>query len=195
MKFFHATIFAVMLVLVGAPMLRAQQPEEKPKQQEEKKPPPAAKEKEKSKPDERAKPEPKPDKEKSKQEPDKAKPQKEQERAPAQERKEQERAPTQQRQPTTERNQGATAERGSHKNVRRIPPERFQASFGREHHFRVQRRDDRHFEYSGYTFEVVEVFPAGWSYDDDCYLEEDGDDYYLVDVVHPELRVLVVIVG
>ena len=178
MKFFHATIFAVMLAFMGAPMVRAQQPEEKPKQQEEKKPPPAAKEKEKPAPDERAKPE------KSKQEPDKAKPQKEKEKAPAQ-----------QRQSTaTERNQGATAQRGSHKNARSIPPERFQASFGREHHFRVQRRDDRHFEQGGFVFEVVEVFPA-WAFDDDCFIEEDGDDYYLVDVVHPELRVLVVIVS
>jgi hypothetical protein len=42
---------------------------------------------------------------------------------------------------------------------------------------------------------VVEVWPARWSFDDDCYIEEDGDDYYLVDTVHPEIRVLVVVVS
>jgi len=59
----------------------------------------------------------------------------------------------------------------------------------------VQRSGDRRFQYSGYSFELVEVWPAEWSYDDECYIEEEGDDYYLVDVVHPEIRVLVVIVG
>ena len=34
------------------------------------------------------------------------------------------------------------------------------------------------FHYGGYWFQVVDVWPAGWPYEDDCYLEEDGDDYY-----------------
>ena len=55
--------------------------------------------------------------------------------------------------------------------------------------------DNRRFRYSGYWFEVVEVWPAGWSFDDDCYIAEDGDDYYLIDVVHPEIRVLVIVVS
>jgi len=188
MKFLHAAAFAVMLSLTSVPVLYAQEPnqeKEKPKQQDEekKKQPPAAKEKPQPKPDERAKSEPQSDREKSKQEVDKPKQQKQQEKT------------TKEQQKQSEPNQSATGERGTHKNVRRIPPERFQANFGREHHFRVQRRGDRRFQYGGYQFEVVEVWPVGWSYDDDCYLEEDGDDYYLVDVVHPEVRVLVVIVG
>jgi len=188
MKFLHAAAFALVLSLASVPVLYAQEPDqEKPKQQDEekKKQPPAAKEKPQPKPDERAKSEPQPDREKSKQELDKPKQEKQQEKATKQQRK----------QSVSEPNQSATAERGSHKNVRRIPPERFQTSFGRQHTFRVQRRGDRQFQYGGYVFEVVEVWPVGWSYDDDCYIEEDGDDYYVVDVLHPEVRVLVVIVG
>jgi len=190
MKFLHGAAFAVILTVAGAPILSAQEPQQdkdKPKQQEEeKKKQPAAKEKPRTKPDERPKSEPQPDKEKAKQETDKQKhQQKEQEKTTKQ----------QQKQSTSEPSQSATSQHGSRTNVRRIPPEHFRANFGREHHFRVQRSGDRRFAYGGYSFELVEVWPAGWSYDDECYIEEDGDDYYLVDVVHPEIRVLVVIVG
>ena len=61
--------------------------------------------------------------------------------------------------------------------------------------FRVTQRDDQRFHYGGYWFEVVNAWPAGWSYEDDCYIEEDGDDYYLVDFIHPEFRILVIVVG
>jgi cytoskeletal protein RodZ len=77
----------------------------------------------------------------------------------------------------------------------RIPAEKFQSSFGREHHFRVQHLDDRHrFQYGGYWFEVAQPWPAGWSYDDDCYIEDDGGDYYLVDLIHPGIHILVIVV-
>jgi hypothetical protein len=191
MKFLHAAAFAVILTVAGAPILSAQEPQQdkdKPKQQEEekKKQPPAPKEKPQNKPDERPKSETQPDKEKSKQDTDKQKhQQKEQEKATKQ----------QQKQSTSEASQSATSQHGSRTNVRRIPAEHFRANFGREHHFRVQRSGGRGFRYGGYSFELVEVWPAEWSYDDECYIEEDGDDYYLVDVVHPEIRVLVVIVG
>jgi len=187
MKFLHAAAFAVILTVAGAPMLSAQEPQQdkdKPKQQEEekKKQPPAPKEKPQTKPDERPKSEPQPDREKSKQDTDKQKHQQ----------KEQEKAT---KQSTSEASRSVTSQHGSRTNVRRIPPEHFRANFGREHHFHVQRSGDRHFRYGGYSFELVEVWPAEWSYDDECYIEEDGDDYYLVDVIHPEIRVLVVIVG
>jgi hypothetical protein len=77
----------------------------------------------------------------------------------------------------------------------RIPTEKFQASFGREHHFRVQHLDARHrFQYGGYWFEVAQPWPAGWSYDDDCYIEDDGGAYYLVDLIHPDIHILVIVV-
>ena len=83
----------------------------------------------------------------------------------------------------------------SHGKGERIPPQKFQTDFGRDHHFRVKHLEQgRRFEYSGYSFELVEAWPAGWSYEDECYIEQDADGYYLVDVIHPEVRVLVIVV-
>jgi hypothetical protein len=189
MKFLHTAAFAVILTVAGAPALCAQQPEQdkdKPKQQEEKKKQPPAKETTQPKPDERPKNEAKPDKDKEKPKPDMDK----KNQQPREDQKANRQ--TQERQaPETSRHE----QRGSQRNVRRIPEEHFRANFGREHHFRVERRDERHFQYRGYVFEYVEVWPSDWSYDDECYIEEDGDDYYLMNVRHPGVRILVVIVG
>jgi hypothetical protein len=97
--------------------------------------------------------------------------------------------------PDARTSQDRNSQRGNNANTRRIPDDRYRASFGREHHFRVARRSDRRFEYEGYAFEYVDAWPSEWSYDDECYIVLDGDDYYLVDVVHPELRIRVIIVG
>lgn len=77
-----------------------------------------------------------------------------------------------------------------------IAQEKFEAHFGREHHFHAHiHRGDPRFEYAGYTFEYVEVWPAEWSYDDAFYIDYYDDDYYLCDVEHPEVRLVVIVVG
>lgn len=185
------------LAIAGSPV-RTQEPDEKekPKQQEPKKQP-EPKAKPAQEPDDKAKPKPKPKPEEApppKPQPDERqqKPQKEQEKQQKEQaKKEKGRPPQEQTAPQNNHKQRASGK------GQRIPQEKFRASFGREHHFRVARGggDNRRFQYSGYWFEVVEVWPAGWSFDDDCYIEEDGDDYYLVDVVHPEIRVVVIVVS
>ena len=185
------------LAIAGSPPLTQEpDPKEKPKQEEPKKQSPP---KPNQEPDEKpkAKPEnpkqepappPKPPKQEERQQPDEKERQKQQKE---QAKRENNRPPQEQNVPRDNHKQA-----GAQSKSQRIPPERFRASFGREHHFRVARRgEDRRFQYGGYWFEVVEVWPAGWSFDDDCYIEEDGDDYYLLDVVHPEIRVLVVVVS
>jgi hypothetical protein len=82
----------------------------------------------------------------------------------------------------------------------RIPEEKFRASFGREHHFHVERahivnQAQPEFVYSGYTFELTDPWPAEWSYDDDCYIDYVDDNYYLYDVYHPGIRILVFVIG
>jgi len=182
MKFLHAAAFAVVLTLTSVPALSAQEPDqekEKPKQQDEKeKKQPASKEKEKEKP------QPKPDdRANPKTQPDKEKPGGETERR--------------EQQPQRQEDRSATHEQGrneaNHGGGHRIPEERYRASFGTEHHFRVARRDDRRFEYGGYAFEYVDAWPAAWSYDDDVYIVLIGDDYYLVDVNHPGVRLRLII--
>jgi hypothetical protein len=197
MKIILSSILA--LAIAGSPVA-TQEPDEKekPKQQEPKKQP-EPKAKPAQEPDDKPKPKPKPQQEPAPP-PKQQKPDEKQ-----QQQDEKERQKQQKEQAKKEKNRPAqdqTAPQNSRKQQasgkgQRIPPEKFRSSFGREHHFRVARSggDNRRFQYSGYWFEVVEVWPAGWSFDDDCYIEEDGDDYYLVDVVHPEIRILVIVVS
>ena len=187
MKVFQIAVFSVMLAVAGGPLVSAQEPEpekEKQKQQEEEKkkqPPPKAQPK-----SEEPKSQPLAEQDRQQQDANKQK--------QAEDEKEKKKTPDR-KHSASQSTPGANPQSGTRTNVRRIPQDKFRSSFGSQHHFRVLRRDDRRFQYSGYVFEVVEVWPAGWSYDDECYIEEDGDDYYLVDVVHPETRILVVIAG
>ena len=189
MKFILSSILA--LAIAGVPV-RVQEPDDKskPQQEEPKKKPPEPKPK--TQPEEKAKPKPdKPPNQEPQQQTDEKQREKQQKEHDKQQ-KEQSKTDRKSRQPEQpERRPGAPAK------GQQIPQEKFRSSFGREHHFRVVRSggDDRRFRYGGYWFEVVEVWPAGWAFDDDCYLEEDGDDYYLVDVIHPEMRVLVIVVS
>jgi TolA-binding protein len=88
--------------------------------------------------------------------------------------------------------QPAQRDGGNH-NGRRIREEDFRTHFGREHHFRVARRDDRRFNYGGYWFVYNNPWPSEWSYDDDVYVDESDGEYYLVDPVHPGFRLSIVI--
>src|SRR5262249_27449796 len=194
----------------------AMQDPDKPKQEEPKKEPPPKQEKPKEKPPKPPKPSDQPKPEKPKGEPDKPakppdRPAKQDERAKQDEkqrqkqaedaRKSQDKAQKQEqkeqrdaRQPSSDRSSArATAQARPSGKGRKIEEVKFRQHFGREHHFHVGHIDSgRRFVYSGYSFELVEVWPAGWGYNDDCYIEEDGDDYYLIDLVHPGARVLVI---
>lgn len=86
--------------------------------------------------------------------------------------------------------------RGQGHRGQRIPDDRFRASFGREHHFHVDRtriinQEQPVFVYGGYNFQLAEPWPAEWSFDDDCYIDYVDDDYYLFDAYHPGFRILV----
>jgi hypothetical protein len=84
---------------------------------------------------------------------------------------------------------------GGNRNARRIREEDFRSHFGDEHHFHVERRDDRRFRYSGYWFEFSDPWPADWDYADDVYIDDIDGEYYLVDSVHPGFRLLVIVVN
>jgi hypothetical protein len=190
MKFLHAAAFAAVLALTSVPVVCAQEPDqdkEKPKQQDtEKKKQPADKDKAKPKSDDQAKPDTRNEKDKPKPETDRrAEPQRQDDRA----RQDDKSGARQQQQPAE--NQANRNGNGG----RRIPEERFRVSFGNEHHFRVARGEDRRFAYGGYSFEYVDAWPSDWSYDDDVYIVMDGDDYYLLDANHPNIRLRIIIVG
>jgi hypothetical protein len=88
--------------------------------------------------------------------------------------------------------QQAQRDGGNH-NARRIREEDYHSHFGREHTFRVTRSDNRRFNYGGYWFVYNDPWPAGWSYSDDVYVDEIDGEYYLIDPVHPGIRLLIVV--
>ena len=80
---------------------------------------------------------------------------------------------------------------------RRIADDHFRAHFGREHHFAVRNvqvvEGRPRFSYGGYNFEIVQAWPVGWAYTDDCYIDFIDGSYFLFDLMHPGVRVEVVV--
>ncbi len=97
--------------------------------------------------------------------------------------------------------QDTHAERGGEAregNQRRIADNDFRAHFGRDHRFAPHRMEvvegRPRFSYGGYNFALVDAWPAGWSYDtDDCYVDYVDGNYYLMNVRHPGVRLLLTI--
>ena len=106
-----------------------------------------------------------------------------------QQQKQQQQVAHQQRQGT----QVQQGQRSDHDSGRRIPDDRFRASFGREHHFRVEHVDNRRFHYGGYWFTFTDVWPVGWVYTDDFYIDFIDGQYYLIDLSHPGFQLLLVV--
>jgi len=82
---------------------------------------------------------------------------------------------------------------------RRIPDDQFRTHFGSQHRFHVQRNQIVNVSqpvvvYGGYSFQLVDAWPADWSYDDDCYIDYIDGEYFLFDVLHPGIRIAVFVV-
>lgn len=75
----------------------------------------------------------------------------------------------------------------------RIPDDKFRASFGRSHSFKVNRpvvvNNQTVIQYSGYSFILADPWPAGWAYTDDCYIDYIDGEYFLFDLLHPGVRI------
>ena len=82
---------------------------------------------------------------------------------------------------------------------KRIPDDKFKSSFGRQHTFAIRQpvivENRPRFQYSGYWFEIVDAWPTGWAYTDDCYIDYVDDGYYLFDPLHPGIRIAIMVVG
>jgi hypothetical protein len=75
----------------------------------------------------------------------------------------------------------AQAQRG------RIPDDRFKANFGQGHTFRVSQSDynNHRFQYGGYSFGFVGVWPSNWLYTQSVYVIEIDGVYYLCNASYP----------
>jgi flagellar motor protein MotB len=79
----------------------------------------------------------------------------------------------------------------------RIPDDKFRSNFGRQHTFAVHRATvggQSGFQYGGYSFTFGDAWPVGWAYTDDCYVDYIDGEYFLFDVLHPGVRLAVVVV-
>ncbi len=89
--------------------------------------------------------------------------------------------------------QQAGAQRGGH-----IPDDKFRANFGRSHTVVINRpvivEGQPRFQYGGYSFNIVDAWPVGWAYTDQCYIDYVDGEYFLFDLLHPGVRVAIVVV-
>jgi hypothetical protein len=80
----------------------------------------------------------------------------------------------------------------------RIPDDKFRANFGRQHTVVINRptivEGHPRFQYSGYWFTIVDVWPADWAYTDDCYIDYVDGEYFLFDLSHPGVRIAISVV-
>jgi hypothetical protein len=69
----------------------------------------------------------------------------------------------------------------------RIPADKFKASFGQQHTFRVTQSDysNHRFQYGGYSFGFVDPWPSNWLYTQNVYVIEINGVYYLCNASYP----------
>jgi len=69
----------------------------------------------------------------------------------------------------------------------RIPANRYKASFGQKHTFRVTQADysNHRFAYGGYSFGFVDPWPSNWLYTQNVYVIEINGLYYLCNPMYP----------
>lgn len=181
----------VLSTLVGCSVLAFAQDEkrqdDKPAQQEEAKPQPKQDDAKPMKQDE-AKP----------MHQDEAKPSKDEKQEMKQDQKRDEpmshdqAMPEKQEHPAMQSNNAHPAGKGG-----RIPDDKFKAHFGRSHTFRAQTvivAGRPQFQYGGYSFQLVDAWPVGWAYTDDCYIDYIDGEYFLFDLLHPGVRIAVFVV-
>jgi hypothetical protein len=187
--------FSVVLLLFFATHMYAQPSDNRKLQQEEQKPSKAKQEKRSKQED--AKPTHEGQDRKAEQKPSKAK----HEKASKQENAKSTHAGQDRKTGKTERQDRKTAEakhgragKGAH-----IPDDKFRAHFGRQHTFVVSRpvivEGHPRFRYASYWFEIVDPWPVGWAYTDSCYIDFIDGEYFLFDLLHPGVRVVVFVVG
>ena len=89
------------------------------------------------------------------------------------------------------------AQAGGNRGGGRIPEEKFRSSFGRQHTIVVNRPSSGgqpQFQYGGYSFNIVDAWPADWSFSDQVYVDYVDGQYFLYDLAHPGVTVAVVVV-
>ena len=84
-----------------------------------------------------------------------------------------------------------TTQHASNNGGGRIPDDRYRANFGQQHRFRVTESDYRghRFQYGGYWFGFVGVWPSNWLYSQDVYVIDIDGVYYLCNPMYPGVNI------
>jgi flagellar motor protein MotB len=109
-----------------------------------------------------------------------------------------EKQPAQQQQHAQQAQPEKQEQRASGNAGGRIPDDRFKANFGEQHRFRVTQADysrDRRFQYGGYWFGFVDVWPSNWLYTQDVFVIEINGVYYLCNPMYPGVNITLNIVN
>ncbi len=104
-----------------------------------------------------------------------------------------------QQQPSQQMERGHSQRPVQAQRGKRIPDEKFRASFGHQHTFHVQRAQivnspQPAIVYGGYSFILVDVWPVEWGFDDVVFVDFVDDEYFLFDPLYPGIRVALVVV-
>src|ERR1700733_4382372 len=79
----------------------------------------------------------------------------------------------------------------------RMPDDKSRASFGRSHTVVINRpvivEGQPRFQSGGYWFVISDPWPAGWAYSDQCYIDYIDGEYFLFDVLHPGVRIALIV--
>src|SRR5205085_11846133 len=75
------------------------------------------------------------------------------------------------------------SERSRAQSTQKIPDEKFRASFGPQHHYRVSQpiivEGRPRIQVAEFFFEFIDPWPVDWSYSDDCYIDFIDGEYFL----------------
>jgi hypothetical protein len=189
LRFFNVAILSVLVGSTALLYAQDEKQEDKPARQEDSKPQPKQDDAKPAHQD-AAKPA-KPDQDK--QEPKREDQSRDQMKPEGQDHPMEHAQPGMQQQGHPEQAQGARpAGKGGH-----IPDDKFRANFGNGHHFRAQgviRQGQTQFQYGGYSFQLVDAWPVGWAYTDDCYIDYVDGEYFLFDLLHPGVRIALIVI-
>jgi hypothetical protein len=105
----------------------------------------------------------------------------------------------QEQRPAQETERGHSQHRVQAQRGKRIPDQKFHASFGRQHTFHVQRAQivnspQPTIVYGGYSFLFVDPWPVEWAFDDVVFIDFVDDEYFLFDPLYPGIRIALVVV-
>jgi hypothetical protein len=96
-----------------------------------------------------------------------------------------------------DRENARAEERPAGKRVDRIPDDKFRSNFGREHVTVINRpviiEGRPSFQFGGYWFGLSAGWPVGWAYTDQVYVDYIDGEYFLFDVLHPGVRVALIV--